>query len=149
MAGKLNLQLTAGQYDQPQLDKDGNFDPRTGSTVHYVQGDKFEAQSQAEYDRLLQFGNAIDPGKANASETERLRARLAELEAERQQTEAQLSATSQAAPALNPDDLKGADLDAALDARGLSTDGKVDEKRARLAESLSGAPLNPDAHTGA
>lgn len=149
MAGKLNLQLTVGQYDQPVLDTDGNFDPLRGDLAHHERGDTFEAQSQAEYDRLISIGAAIDPDKAKASEAERLRARLTELDAERAQTEAQLSATTIAAPALDPDDLKGAELDAALDARGLSTDGKVDEKRARLAESLSGAPLNPDAHTGA
>lgn len=146
---KLKLQLTVGHYDQPQLDADGNFDPLRGSTERFVQGDTFEAQSQAEYDRLISIGAAVDPDKAKASEAERLRARLAELETERQQTEAQLSATTTAAPALDPNDLKGTDLDSALEARGLSTDGKVDEKRARLSEALSANPENPAAHTGA
>ena len=143
------LQLTVGRYDQPQLDKDGNFDRDKGRLVTHTLGDVFEAQSQEEYDRLVANGAAVDPDKAKASEAERLRARLQELEAERQQTEVKLQATSQAAPALDPSELKGKELDDALDARGLSTDGKVEEKRARLSESLSGNPENPSAHTGA
>lgn len=138
------LQLTVGHYDQPQL-KDGEFDREKGLTVRRSQGDVFEAQSQDEYDRLIGLGAAVDPDKAKASEAEKLRARLSELDAERRQTEAQLQATEQ----LNPAELSGKDLDAALSARGLSTDGKVEDKRARLAESLPGNPENPAAHTGA
>ena len=143
------LQLTVGLYDQPNLDADGNFDPLKGTTTRRVQGDVFEAQSPQEYDRLISIGAAVDPDKANAAEAEKLRARLAELETERQQTEVKLQATEQVAPQLNPDDLKGKELDDALEARGLATDGKVEEKRARLAERLSANPENPSAHTGA
>ena len=144
-----NLQLTVGLYDQPQLDKDGNFDPLKGQTVRRTQGEVFEAQSPQEYDRLVSIGAAIDPDKAKASEVEKLRARLAELESERQATEVALQATEQVAPQLNPEDLKGKELDDALEARGLSTEGKAEEKRARLAERLSANPENPSAHTGA
>jgi predicted nucleic acid-binding Zn-ribbon protein len=143
------LQLTVGRYDQPQLDKDGNFDRDKGLTTTRANGDVFKAQSQEEYDRLTSLGAAIDPDKANASEAEKLRARLSELETERQQAEAKLAATESAAPALDASDLKGKELDDALDARGLSTEGKVEDKRARLSEALSGNPENPNAHTGA
>lgn len=140
MAGKLKLQLTVGFYDQPQLDKDGNFDRDKGTLTRRNRGQIFEAQSQAEYDRLLGAGAAVDPDKANEEEAARLRARLEELESEKAATAAQLAATEQATPDLDPNDLKGKELDKALADHGLSTEGNVDEKRARLAEALTPTP---------
>lgn len=146
---KQSLKLMVGLYDQPQLDRDGNFDREKGTLIRRRQGETFDAQSPEEYDRLIALGAAVDPDKANAAEAETLRARLAELDAERHETEVRLAATEAAAPQLDPSSLSGKELDAALDSRGLSTEGKVDEKRTRLAEALSANPENPNAHTGA
>lgn len=141
---KKNLQLTVGIYDQPQLDKDGNFDPLKGELTRRRKGEVFEAQSDAEYDRLLSFGAAIDPDKAAEAEVASLRARLEELEAERASTEAQIAANeakaSEDAASLDPEELKGKDLDNALTERGLSKEGTAEEKRARLSEALKPTP---------
>lgn len=44
----------------------------------------------------------------------------------------------------DPDDLKGKDLDSALKAAGLPTSGKVDDKRARLAEYQESLTVDDD-----
>src|SRR4051812_42850964 len=132
------LKLTVGHYDQPKLDKDGNFDPQKGVTTRRTLGQTFEAQSDEEYDRLLSIGAAVDPDKAAEEEATRLRNRLTELEEERRTTEAQLAAQEQEASSNVPDvsELKGKELDNALTEHGLSKEGSVEEKRARLSEAI-------------
>lgn len=141
---KLNLQLMVGLYDQPDLNKDGEFDPVRGTLTRRTRGEVFEARSQAEYDRLIGAGAAVDPDTAAEEEAARLRTRLTELEDERASTDAQIRALEQAQAdaeaEIDPDELTGKDLDSALDERGLSTKGKVEEKRERLRDALTPTP---------
>lgn len=135
------LKLLAAQYDQPVLDKDGGWNPLTGATVRRSRGETFEANSQEEYDRLTADSGvpgddpaALDPDEANKREKADLERRRAALEAERDAIDAQLAA------AVPSSDLKGDALDSALASHGLSTEGKADEKRARLQEYLDANP---------
>lgn len=134
MAGKLLLKLKVGFFDQPVLDKSGNFDPLRGETVRRTSGEIFEASSQEEYDRLIAADAAADPEVQAEQDRQDLEARRVALEAERDRIDAQLALATPA------DDLKGKALDEALTAAGLSTDGTADEKRARLAEQQASAP---------
>lgn len=119
------LKLLVASYDQPQSrERDTDYTPRR-------RGEVFDAIDQAEYDRLTSIGAALDPDEAQKQEYARLEAERTRLEAQRADIDAQLAAKS------DPSELKGKELDDALSSRGLSTEGKADEKRARLAEAVA------------
>lgn len=110
----LKLRLLASEYHQL---KDLE-DPGKG-TIRYTAGDEFEARDQAEYERLTY---------------------LSDLDRARNRKPA-------AVPADGPDprdasQLKGKDLQAALESFSLDDSGSADDKRARVQEYLD---ANPDA----
>lgn len=123
MAGKgSKLQLLSQSYDQ-----------RVGDAlVRRSYGEVFEAQSDAEYERLTSRAAALDPAEAVKRESERIERERESLQAQIAALEAQSESLSSDLPP-DPASLKGQDLDDALQAKGLSTSGTVAEKRARLA----------------
>lgn len=127
------LRLLVDSYDQRvSSDRDADLLPRR-------KGDLFEARNQAEYDRLTALGVAEDPDQVQEEAREELERRREALEAERARIDEELGRVS----ASDPSQLKGKELDAALEARGLSTDGKADEKRARLATAIEAEAASP------
>lgn len=86
---------------------------------------------------LLELGSIEDPHAAVERQQAELEARQAQLDAERQRLDAEHErARRDHAPV---EDLKGDELDHALAERGLSTEGKVEEKRERLREHRAAA----------
>lgn len=81
--------------------------------------------------KAVESGAIEEPGQTADRRQAELQAEIDRLEAEK------AAAISRLSPA---DELKGKDLDDALTAAGLSTDGKADEKRARLAAHQAEQP---------
>lgn len=130
------LKLTVDSYDQPV---------KEGDPIRRSRGDLFEANDAAEAKRLIEIGAALDPDEAAKQEAARIEAERAQLQSQIDALEAQSDAldSPQGEPAApgqlaelpeDLDELKGKDLDDALEGRGLSKAGTVDEKRQRLAD---------------
>lgn len=126
----MKLRLIADSYDQLRKDEPGaRVDQRR-------KGDLFEPRDQAEYDRLTSLGVAEDPEQAQQRAREELDRRREQLEAEKDRLEAELAQVDDS----DPGQLKGKQLDAALEDRGLSTEGTAGEKRQRLAAHVADNP---------
>ena len=121
--------------------KADRFDHRTGDPLErktwrfktYRKGDVLPELDPADEERLLRAGAIETKGESE-------KARLAELDAERERIEAQittLEGQKAEVSAGDPSNLKGAELNAALEARGLSTEGKLADKQTRLAEAVA------------
>lgn len=130
------LRLLVDSYDQPVSD-DRRLTPGgillPPETVPRTKGELFEPRDQAEYDRLTELGAAEDPEQAEQRARQELERRRQEIEVERERLDAELSRLDDQDPA----QLKGKALDAALEDRGLSTDGSAAEKRQRLAGAVA------------
>lgn len=122
---KKTLRLIADSYDQRQGDKPDS------PLKAIAKGELFEPRSQEEYDRLVDSGAAEDPAELQKRAEEELESRREQLEAEKAQIDEQLKG------AKAPEKLSGKQLDEQLGSRGLSTDGTVDDKRARLAAAVA------------
>jgi multidrug efflux pump subunit AcrA (membrane-fusion protein) len=81
MAAKKTLKLLATVYNQPHPDHPD--DPNR--LIPRSEGETFEANSQEEYDRLIDIGAALDPDEAQKQEKAQLDERLAALDAEKAQ----------------------------------------------------------------
>jgi hypothetical protein len=141
-ADEIPLEATELYYWQPRQVYRSDTTRATAGFIDNpaAEGEVFEANSQEEYDRLIDIGAALDPDEAQKQEKAQLDERLAALDAEKAQLDDRRKAIQAEAAAASADDdpanLKGKALEDALDAHGLSKDGTADEKRARLADHL-------------
>jgi hypothetical protein len=119
------LELIVDSYSSPSSrDADAVLIPRT-------RGERFEPLDAQERDRLLEIGAAVDPEEAQKQREEALQAERDQIEARRAALDAELDAL------VDPSKLKSDDVNAQLNQRNLSTEGNLDERRARLSEALA------------
>lgn len=121
------LVLTVDSYDQPQKDDDPSG---VRSLKALSRGDSFEPVTDAEYDRLVEIGAAVDPQKQNEDAKAEAEQRIAALEAEKAQLEDQIESAQADA---DPSSLTKPELVSRLEAAGLDTEGSKAELSARYA----------------
>jgi hypothetical protein len=119
------LELIVDSYSSPSSrEPDAPTIPRT-------KGQQFEPLDAQERDRLIEIGAAVDPQEAQQR-------READLQAEREQVEARRAALdAELASLVDLSKLKSDDVNAQLNERNLSTEGNLEERRARLSEALA------------
>jgi hypothetical protein len=127
----LTLKLLADSFEQRLPDKDGRI-TSDSELRPYSKGDMFEANSQEEYDRLIESGAAVDPEKEQQRQTAELQARREALEAEQARIDAQLADL----PSSDGDDLSKLsreDLNAHASAAGVDDPESLPNKDAVIA----------------
>jgi hypothetical protein len=124
------LRLLADSYDQPQKGHTTN----APNLKPIQKGELFDPVDQAEYDRLVESGAAMDPKREQEQRAEEIERRQAQLEAERDALNEELKGLKSGP--IKPERLSAAKLDEELTSRDLSTEGSKEEKQQRLAAAL-------------